>query len=155
MSSPLAHSTTVTPSREQPHRGDHLPTLLSQPKLSPTLAQAQRLLSQVDSQAAGCPPCHAWLANTFLADLSSLCISTHAMLHCQWSSPRSPAAPCPTGSISTQQQQPGESSVPHAAAARSARARLAASVPEPSPSRRAAVPRLPGMATAALNCCAK
>lgn len=77
---------------------------------------AQRFLSQMDSEAAACPPCHVWLANTFPSDLSSFCTVSlpHAILHCQQSSLSSPAAPRPTSSI-TAWKEPGESSAQHAA----------------------------------------
>lgn len=130
--------------------GDHLPTLLLQPKLSPTLGLALGILSLVDSQAAGCPPCHVWLANTFLADLSSLYLhSGHAALPVE--QPEIASSP-----VSHRQHRqaagPWREHSAARSAARSARARLAAPVPPPpGPSPGASVPRLPRMAAAALS----
>lgn len=133
MGIPLTYSTTVTQSREQPYGGD-LHSLLSQPKLSPALRLAQRIHKQL-----GAPPCRTWLANAFLADLSSLSICTHAKLHS--SSPVSRV----TGSRS-----PVRARSPRAGKRPSPSGSVCAAASPGAP-----VPRLPAMATAALKCCAK
>lgn len=106
------------PGQTFPHGGDNLPTLLSQPKLSPAQGYLpwdlhrgffprwiHKLLGALLATSDWQTPSHPTSPPS--APSLSLCICAHAILHCQQSSPSSPAAPRPTSSFAAW-KEPGE-----------------------------------------------